>query len=313
MTDTISPTQEASVPPDRPVRPRQTSMRRQKSVANATMLVFLVVSSLVMAAPFAWMALSSVRDPTELAQIPMPLLPELLRWENYADALSQAPFAIYARNSLILATSSALLNVIFASACGYALAKMTFRLSPYIFGWMVACIMIPFYATVIPVFLIARHMPLFGGNSILGQGGTGWIDTWWALIVPGAVSPFMVFLFRQFYVSTPSELIEAARIDGVSEFGIYTRIITPLITPGLLTVALLSFEIGWNNFLWPLLVTSSENLRVIQVGISSFREEASTDWHLLMAGTTMAAVPMIILFVIFQRYFVQGFASSGIK
>src|SRR5699024_4985611 len=241
------------------------------------------------------------------------LLPELLRWENYAEALSQAPFAIYARNSLILATSSALLNVVFASACGYALAKMTFRLAPYIFGWMVACIMIPFYATVIPVFLIARHMPLFGGNSILGQGGTGWIDTWWALIVPGAVSPFMVFLFRQFYVSTPSELIEAARIDGVSEFGIYTRIITPLIMPGLLTVALLSFEIGWNNFLWPLLVTSSENLRVIQVGISSFREEASTDWHLLMAGTTMAAVPMIVLFIIFQRYFVQGFASSGIK
>lgn len=313
MTDTITRTQETSASPDHPVGPRQTSMRRQRSAANATMLVFLVVSSLVMAAPFAWMALSSVRDPTELAQIPMPLLPELLRWENYADALSQAPFAIYARNSLILATSSALLNVVFASACGYALAKMTFRLAPYIFGWMVACIMIPFYATVIPVFLIARHMPLFGGNSILGQGGTGWIDTWWALIVPGAVSPFMVFLFRQFYVSTPSELIEAARIDGVSEFGIYTRIITPLIMPGLLTVALLSFEIGWNNFLWPLLVTSSENLRVIQVGISSFREEASTDWHLLMAGTTMAAVPMIVLFIIFQRYFVQGFASSGLK
>jgi multiple sugar transport system permease protein len=178
---------------------------------------------------------------------------------------------------------------------------------------MVACIMIPFYATVIPVFLMVRHMPLFGGNTILGAGGTGWIDTWWALIVPGAISPFMVFLFRQFYVTTPSELIEAARLDGVGEFGIYARIMTPLIKPGLLTVALLSFEAGWNNFLWPLLVTTSDSLRVIQVGIASFRQEASTDWHLLMAGTTMAAVPMIILFLVFQRYFVDGFAASGIK
>ncbi|MGO1354959.1 carbohydrate ABC transporter permease [Brachybacterium tyrofermentans] len=293
--------------------PRTTSLRRQKRIATTAIMVFLIVASLLMAAPFLWMALSSIRDPTELAKVPMPLIPQDLRLENYTEALTRAPFAIYARNSLILATAAAVLNVAFGSACGYALAKMRFRLAPAIFGWMVACIMIPFYATVIPVFLMVRHMPLFGGNSIFGAGGTGWIDTWWALIVPGAISPFMVFLFRQFYVSTPSELIEAARLDGVSEFGIYTRIITPLIMPGLLTVALLSFEAGWNNFLWPLLVTTSENLRVIQVGISSFRQEAATDWHLLMAGTTMAAVPMIILFLIFQRYFVQGFAASGIK
>lgn len=292
---------------------RAPSMRRRKRLSGIAILTFLVVASLVMAAPFLWMALSSLRDPTELARVPMPLLPQDIRWENYSEALTRAPFGTYARNSLILATAAALLNVAFGSACGYALAKLRFRLAPAIFGWMVACIMIPFYATVIPVFLMVRHMPLFGGNTILGAGGTGWIDTWWALIVPGAISPFMVFLFRQFYVSAPSELIEAARLDGVSEFGIYARIITPLIKPGLLTVALLSFEAGWNNFLWPLLVTTSDSLRVIQVGIASFRQEAATDWHLLMAGTTLAAVPMIILFLVFQRYFVDGFAASGIK
>lgn len=298
---------------ERTVHKHGSSMRRQKRMGNLAIIAFLSVAALVMAAPFLWMALSAVRDPSELAKVPMPLIPEDWRFENFTDTLNRAPFGIYARNSLILATSAALLNVAFASACGYALAKLRFRLAPYIFGWMVACIMIPFYATVIPVFLMVRHMPLFGGNSIMGTGGVGWIDSWWALIVPGAISPFMVFLFRQFYVSTPTELIEAARIDGVSEFGIYTRIITPLIKPGLLTVALLSFEGGWNNFLWPLLVTTSENLRVIQVGISAFRQEATTEWHLLMAGTTMAAVPMIVLFVFFQRYFVQGFAASGIK
>ncbi|MGP5199556.1 carbohydrate ABC transporter permease [Brachybacterium alimentarium] len=292
---------------------RQHSLKRQKLVGSTAMMVFLVIASLIMAAPFLWMALSAMRDPTEMAKVPMPLIPHNWRLENFTDTLERAPFGIYARNSLILASASAILNVVFASACGYSLAKLRFPGSKFVFGWIVACIMIPFYATVIPVFLMVRHIPLFGGNSILGQGGIGWIDSWWALIVPGAVSPFMVFLFRQFYVGTPTELIEAARLDGVSEFGIYSRIITPLVKPGLLTVALLSFEAGWNNFLWPLLVTTSENLRVIQVGISSFRQEAATDWHLLMAGTTMAAVPMIILFLVFQRYFVQGFASSGIK
>ncbi|MFC0672684.1 carbohydrate ABC transporter permease [Brachybacterium hainanense] len=289
------------------------SLRTQKKAANVAIFVFLLVAAIIMAAPFLWMALSSIRDPTELARVPMPFIPEKVRLENYSEALSKAPFAIYARNSLILAASAAILNVIFASACGYALAKLDFRLRKFVFGWIVACIMIPFYATVIPVFLMVRHVPLFGGNSILGTGGIGWIDSWWALIVPGAVSPFMVFLFRQFYVGTPTELMEAARLDGLSELGIFTRIMTPLIKPGILTVALLSFEGGWNNFLWPLLVTTSQNLRVIQVGISVFRQEATTDWHLLMAGTTLAAVPMIILFLIFQRYFVQGFAASGIK
>jgi multiple sugar transport system permease protein len=173
--------------------------------------------------------------------------------------------------------------------------------------------MIPFYATVIPSFLLVRFMPLFGGNDILGQGGQGWIDSWWALLVPGMVSTFSIFLLRQFYVTTPTELIEAARIDGLSEPRIWLQIMTPLVKPGLLTVSLLTFEAGWNNFLWPLLVTSSENLRVIQVGLSVFRQESNTQWDLLMAGTTLSALPMIVLFLFFQRYFVNGFVNSGIK
>lgn len=286
------------------------SRRRRNSIL---IFVVLVVISICMVVPFLWMALTAVRSPTELAKVPMPIIPETWHFENFLETLQRAPFGTYARNSLILAGASAILNVVFASACGYSLAKMRFPGSKGIFVWVVGSLMVPFYATVIPVFLMVRHMPLFGGNDLLGQGGTGWIDTWWALIVPGAVSPFMIFLCRQFFVSTPTELIEAARIDGVSEPGIFARIMAPQIKPGLLTVGLLSFEAGWNNFLWPLLVTTREDLRVIQVGISSFRQEATTEWNLLMAGTTMAAIPMIILFIIFQRYFVQGFTSSGIK
>ena len=266
-----------------------------------------------MAAPFLWMFLTSVRTPQELADPNMGLIPQEWAWGNYIEAFNAAPFAIYARNSFLLAILQTAATLVFGSACGYAIAKMRFPAAPWIFGAFLASMMIPFYATVIPQFLIVRFMPLFGGNNLFGQGGSGWIDTWWGLVVPGAISAFNIFLLRQFYVATPTELIEAARIDGVSEVGIWAKIITPLIKPGLLTVALLSFEQGWNNFLWPLLVTTSENLRVIQLGLSVFRQEAGTDFHLLMAGTTIAAVPMIILFAIFQKYFVNGFVSSGIK
>lgn len=292
---------------------RAPSRSRQKRTSTVVLYVALTVISLLMAAPFIWMFLTSVRTPQELADPAMGLIPEDWAWGNYVEAFSAAPFAIYARNSFLLAVAQTVTTLVFGSACGYAIAKLRFPLAPWIFAAFLASMMIPFYATVIPQFLIVRFMPLFGGNDILGQGGSGWIDTWWGLVVPGALSAFNIFLFRQFYVATPTELIEAARIDGVGELGIWARIITPLVKPGLLTVALLSFEQGWNNFLWPLLVTTSERLRVIQLGLSVFRQEAGTDFHLLMAGTTIAAVPMIILFAIFQKYFVNGFVSSGIK
>ena len=294
-----------------PPRRRRRTDRGRRTRA----IVYLVLAGVlcVWIVPFVWMALGSVKTQGEILQRPPTWWPQDPVADNFAQWFGPLDFGTFFSNSLVVALVTVLGNLVFCSMAGYALAKMRFPLAPAVFGWMVACIMIPFYATVIPVFLMVRHMPLFGGNTILGAGGTGWIDTWWALIVPGAISPFMVFLFRQFYVATPTELIEAARLDGVGEFGIYTRIVTPLIKPGLLTVALLSFEAGWNNFLWPLLVTTSDSLRVIQVGISSFRQEAATDWHLLMAGTTLAAVPMIILFLVFQRYFVEGFAASGIK
>lgn len=315
MTDTATTPTPAAAP--RPAgasaSPRTGSHHARKRNGRILTSVVLVVVSLLMAAPFLWMFLTSVRSPEELASPDMGLLPESWEWGNYLEAMQQAPFAIYARNSLLLALGQTLVAVTIGAACGYSLAKMRFKAAPWIFGGILASMMIPFYATVIPQFLMVRFMPLFGGNDLLGQGGSGWVDTWWGLIVPGAISAFNIFLLRQFYVSAPTELIEAARLDGVSEFGIFARIITPLVKPGLLTVALLSFEQGWNNFLWPLLVTASEELRVIQLGLSVFRQEAGTDFHLLMAGTTVAAVPMIILFAIFQRYFVNGFVSSGIK
>ena len=297
--------------PSAPLRGR--SQKRQRLVSRAVLWLLLAAVSLVMVIPFAWMVFTALRSPAELGEVNPPFIPRTWHFENFLRALKAAPFHIYARNSFIIGAGQVITTLLFGASAGYALAKLRFRAAPWIFGWFLATMMIPFYAIVIPDFLLARFMPLFGGNDIFGQGGQGWIDSWWALLVPGMVSAFSIFLLRQFYVTTPTELIEAARIDGLSEPRIWAQIITPQIKPGLLTVALLAFESGWNNFLWPLLVTTSDDLRVIQVGLSVFRQESNTQWDLLMAGTTLSALPMIVLFIIFQRYFVNGFVNSGIK
>ncbi|WNI26495.1 carbohydrate ABC transporter permease [Streptomyces sp. ITFR-16] len=293
--------------------PRPGTRRRPLPVGRIALYLTLSVISLLMVVPFVWMVLTSLKTPVEIASQDAGLLPEHWEFGNYIDALKAAPFATYARNSFIIAFSHTLINVLVASMAGYALARIRFRGSEVIFYLFIAALMIPTYTKVLPEFLIVRFMPLAGGNDLFGQGGSGWLDSWWALIVPGAVTPFAVFLFRQFYLDLPVELEEAARLDGLGEFRIYARIMTPQVKPALTTVALLTFESSWNNFLWPLLVTRTDSLRVIQVGLSVFKTENGTQWHFLMAGTTLATLPMVVLFLIGQRYFVQGFATAGLK
>jgi multiple sugar transport system permease protein len=295
-------------------RPRPAgSPRTRPAGGRIALYATLTVTSALMVVPFVWMVLTSLKTPVEIAAEESGLLPAHWDFGNYVDAFQAAPFLTYARNSLVIAISHTVLNVVLASMAGYALARIRFRGSEIIFYCFIAALMIPTYTKVLPEFLIVRFMPLAGGNDLLGQGGSGWLDSWWALIVPGAVTPFAVFLFRQFYLDLPVELEEAARLDGLSELRIYARIMTPQIKPALATVALLTFEASWNNFLWPLLVTRTDAHRVIQVGLSVFKTENGTQWHFLMAGTTLATLPMVLLFLVGQRYFVQGFATAGIK
>ncbi|CAM3302472.1 carbohydrate ABC transporter permease [Occultella aeris] len=296
------------------VRPRREDRiaADRSRLARSLAWTILLLVSLTMLAPFIWMVLTALKTEGEILRGDG-LLPTEWRWQNFADALDAAPFGIYARNSLILAAAHTLMTVTFAAATGYSLAKLRFRAAPWIFGGLLAAMMIPGYATIVPQFLMVRFMPLFGGNNVLGQGGIGWIDSWWGLIIPGGVTAFSIFLFRQFFTSVPTELLEAARIDGVGEVGIFVRIASPQVLPAFLTAGLLSAENAWNNFLWPLLVTRSEEMRVIQVGLASFRQETTAQWTLMMAGTTLAMLPMIVLFLLAQRYFVQGFAQVGIK
>jgi len=279
--------------------------------------VTLLVTSVTMILPFVWMMVTSFKSPQDIAATPTKWLPTAWHGGNYSQALKAAPFGTYLRNSVIISIAHTALNVLFASLAGYALARYRFRGRQLVFYGFVATLMIPTYTKIVPQFIIAKNMPLFGGNNVLGQGGSGWIDTWWALIVPGAVTPFAVFLFRQFYLSFPRELEEAARMDGMGEFRIWARIASPLVKPAFLTVALLTFQESFNNFLWPLLVTTRDNLRTIQVGLAVFRQQGGdtgvTQWNLLMAASAMATLPMIVLFLLTQRYFVRGLATVGIR
>ncbi|MEU9826355.1 carbohydrate ABC transporter permease [Micromonospora chersina] len=273
----------------------------------------LAVGALAMVVPFVWMVLSSLKSHADIASYPPKLLPTEWVWSNYREALAYAPFGTYFRNSLLIALGHTVINVILAAMAGYALARVPFRGRSVLFMGVLTMMMIPTYTKIVPQYLIAKGMPFFGGNDYLGRGGNGWLDSWWVLIVPGALTPFAIFLFRQFYLSLPVELEEAARIDGMGEFGIFARVMTPLVKPAVATVALITFENSWNNFLWPLLVTTRDDLRVIQVGLAVFQQAEKTEWAYLMAGSTLATVPMIVLFLLAQRYFVQGFATAGIK
>jgi multiple sugar transport system permease protein len=295
--------------------PNRRKARTSPTTRVAT-YVLLTFTALAMVAPFIWMILTSFKTDADIATNPPTWLPSSWRLANYTDALSVAPFGIYFRNSLTIAVGHVVINLVLASLAGYALARFRFRGRQTVFLGFVAMLMIPTYTKIVPQFLMAKTMPLFGGNNIIGEGGSGWVNTWWGLIVPGAVTPFAVFLFRQFYLSIPRELEDAARVDGLGEWRIWAQIASPLIKPAFITAGLLTFQESFNNFLWPLLITTDDNKRVVQLGLTVLKESGegfTTQWNLLMAGTTMASLPMVVLFLLTQRYFVQGLATTGIK
>jgi multiple sugar transport system permease protein len=225
-----------------------------------------------------------------------------------------APFLNYFRNSLFIAVGETAVTLVVCTMAGYALAKLPIRGAKSLLNYFIVLLMVPFQIILVPLFLIVKGIPLFGGNDIFGMGGTGWLNSWWGLIIPLAAGPMYTFLARQFYVSLPSDLADAARMDGVGEFGIFVRIMTPLIKPALVTMIVFQVEGAWNAFLWPLMITNTDEIRPLQLGLAIFSQDpANVQWPYLMAGTTLAALPMILLFIVAQKRFVEGMASAGLK
>jgi multiple sugar transport system permease protein len=288
--------------------PKPSSIR----IGRILLYVVLTVGSILMITPFAWMLLTAFKSNQEIMQFSW--LPGELRWRNFTEAMQTAPFLRYFRNSLLIAVGETAFTLAVCATAGYALAKLPLRGSKALLNYFIVLLLVPFQIILVPLFLIVKSIPLFGGNNILGQGGIGWLNSWWGLIIPLGAAPLFTFLARQFYVSLPDELAQAARVDGLGEFGIFWRIMTPLIKPALITICVFQIEAAWNGFLWPLMITTSDAMRPLQLGLAIFAQnQDDIQWPYLMAGTALAALPMIVLFVFAQKRFIEGMANVGIK
>jgi multiple sugar transport system permease protein len=275
--------------------------------------VFLGLGAVVMLLPFVWMISTSLKPADQLFTVPPTWLPQPIQLDNYAKAMGAGNFGRYALNSLFLGLANVVTNVMLSALAGYAFARLSFPGRNALFLLVLATLMVPYQVTIIPLFVIVRHIPLFGGNDIFGQGGIGWINSYWGLIVPGAVGAFGIFMLRQFFQTLPVELEDAARIDGAGEFRIFWQIMLPLAMPAVATLSIFSFQAGWNAFLWPLLVTSTDDMRTIQLGLTVFVQQYSTQWGQLMAATVVATLPVIVVFGFGQRLLVRSIAFTGIK
>lgn len=273
--------------------------RRQRHVAwQALLYAFLIGASLVVLLPYIWMVSSSLKPSGEIFTPVPQLIPRNPRWQNYADVLRTYQVGQWLLNSFIVSSIEAA-GVVFTSIlAGYAFGRLRFWGRDAIFFMYLGAMMIPVQVTVIPSFLIIRWL--------------GWIDTYEGLIVPKLCAFFGVFLMRQFFLNFPSELEDAAFIDGSSRWRALWQIVLPLTTPALAALAIFSFTAAWNDFLWPLVVVNSEEMKTIQLGLSSMKGELS-DWGLIMAGATLSAVPLTVLYLLLQQYFVRGVVTTGLK
>jgi len=261
--------------------------------------LFLVPMALVMLTPLAWMLITSLETNTEARTFPPVLVPESIRWINYPNAWHTAPFGRFFLNTLGVTLVVVAGNLLFCSLAGYAFARIRFAGREILFFALLATLMIPFQVVLIPTFLIVRQM--------------GLVNNLGALIVPNLVTPFGIFLLRQFFRTLPVELEEAARIDGASRLSILFRIVLPLSAPALATLAVIMFLWTWNDFLWPLIVLQSEENFTLQLGLLGFQGAHSIQWPLLMAGNVIAMIPMLAVFFLAQRWFVRSVAMSGLK
>jgi multiple sugar transport system permease protein len=290
---------------------RKNTMRRR--VLHFPIYVILIGGGVLFAAPFVWLISASFQQSGDIFSWPPQWIPQNPSWEGYVRFFTETDAARWFLNSTFVASSVTVLQLFFNSLAAFVFAKRTFPGRDAIFLLFLATMMVPSQVTMIPNYLILQHIPLFGGNDILGQGGHGMLDSYWGLILPGAVSAFGIFLLRQFMMSVPDELLDAARIDGASEFAVYARIMLPLCRPVLAATAIFTFMAAWEDFLWPLIIMSDPQKFTAPLGLALFVQKNQTDWGLLLAGSVIATLPMVIIFVIFQRQFVQGIAMSGLK
>jgi len=260
----------------------------------------LSVALVAVVAPFAWMVLGSFKGEGELRQAPPTWWPHSASLDNYTQLFSKLDFGTYFTNSIVVAVAVTAGNLLFCSMLGYALAMLEFRGKRALFAVVMATLMIPGVVTFVPLFVLVAN--------------AGLINTLPGLFLPFLVSPFGVFLMRQFILGLPRDLLDAGRVDGAGELRIFARLILPLCGPALATLGILTFLGSWNNFLWPLVVAQSDRVYTLPVALALYSTgQNSTQYGLLLAGATVVVLPMLLVFLVFQRRFIEGIATTGIK
>ena len=266
------------------------------------LLTYLLLSTgaVVMVTPFVWMILTSLNPATELVQFAfLPVNPTL---DNYIEVLSTNNFGRWYFNSILIAAISTASVAFFDTLVGYTLNKFEFPGKNIIFLGILATLMVPTEMLIIPWF-----------NMSVQAGWNEGPAQYWGIVFPGVITAVGIFLMRQFFDGVPNELLDAARIDGMNEFGIFWRIAVPLVKPAIAALCIFNFIGNWNAYLWPLIIASSREFYTLPVGLSFFRGETSTQWEMIMTGASLATVPLLIVFLIFQRQIIKGIALTGLK
>jgi multiple sugar transport system permease protein len=279
--------------------------RRRRRLPFSPWHLVLIPATIILIFPFLWLLLTSVETQAEALHFPPLLTPHVLKFGNYISALKAGPFGRWFLNSLIVAVGTVLANLVLCSLAGYAFARFRFLGRTALFVVIMATLMVPFQVTMIPQFIIVKWL----GVHVLAGVGINHIG---ALILPNAATAFGIFFLRQFFRTLPLEYEESARVDGASRLTVLVRIVLPLAKPALATLTALTLLDSWNNFLWPLIAVTSTNQMTLPLGLATFQGSHETEWTLLMAANVMSLLPMLVVFIVAQRFFVRSVAATGL-
>lgn len=272
---------------------------RKSPVASILLHAALVLGAAATLFPLFWMVTASLMPAGEANTYPPRVLPSRITFEHYGELFTRLNLGRAFFNSTLLAVAVTLLSLLLNSMAGYAFAKLRFRGRGKVFGFLLAALVLPAQVAILPLFLLLREMHL--------------ISTYWGVILPGMASIFGIFLVRQYALSIPDELLDAARIDGASEFRIYCEIVLPLCRPILVTLAIFTFLGTWNDFLWPLVVLTDQSKYTLPVALANLFGEHVQDTELMMAGSVLTVLPVLLLFLFLQRHYIQGLLMGGVK
>ena len=272
---------------------------RNPKISNFVYLGVLLVGVLIAIGPFYWMVSSALKHPWEILRIPPTIIPQEPTLENFVEIWTITPLSRFFLNSLFVTTTVTIIVLFSSSLIGYVLGKIAFPGATIVLILILMSLMVPIHVLMVPMYTLMIRL--------------NWIDSYWALIVPLAISPTCIFFFRQFMYSIPSELTDAARIDGCTEFGIYWHIIAPLSKPVFAAMAIFKFLWTWEAFLWPLIVLHSKELYTIPLGLTFLSQHYWVQYELVMAASSIVVLPVLIVYLFFQRYFIRGITLTGIK